>query len=889
MDVTKILLEILVLLVAAKAAAEIAERIGVPAVVGEIIAGVVIGPSLLGWVHESDVLRTLGELGVILLLLEVGLEMDLAGLARVGRASLLVATVGVIVPFVAGFGTAELLGAGGNEALFIGAALTATSVGITARVFGDLRALGTIEARTVLGAAVADDVMGLVVLTVVVKIVTQGSVSVWSVLGTVVLAVGFLAIAVPLGRALAPPVFSTVARFSRSNGTLVAIALAFTLGMSELAHSAGLAPIIGAFVAGIALTAAPPAPKIRRELAPIGHVFVPVFFLQIGIEADVAAFGNGEALALAGALLAVGIVGKLVASAGMLGAAGDKLLVGIGMIPRGEVGLIFATIGLREKVFGETTFAALLIVVLATTLVTPPVLRMRLAQLQRRARGDASAKERAVEHLDIADATAVSLAEEPPSERALAVAVAAARAVDRRVPSEELLEWVAALPPGVRRIDDETRDELFAVLDEGQARSWNFLVSSGALARLLPELAEALERRTASAMDPIAALELVTIARARESDLYGTLVEPQCVLIAAVALDAVDGTGASAVAIARRTAARLGLDVTGQERCATLVRDCMLLDAAARRPDALSEPNVVGLAVHIGTSDDARALQVLTHAACGDADPEDGDRIDALADAIVAALQRPELAGGAAAEAERRIVAASSSVEPDVATRLASTPPAFVLAIEPEELRATALLTEPKPARNEVRVGVEATRVGWVVTFAARDRVGLIARQTGALLGIAASVDSALAATWPDGVAVARYVVRTENNEQPDAVALADRVRDAMVAPLAVAAVPGAELTFDDESSPTWTRCRIEARQRVGLLHALASAFAAADVSIHSASIVVDGSRATEEFEVCDSRGRKLDSATRERVAAVLSSGTTVRAGGGGRSANWRR
>src|SRR2546423_2254314 len=212
MNVTKVLLDILVVLVAAKGAAELAERIKLPAVVGEIVAGVVVGPSALGLVKGDDVLRVLGELGVILLLLQVGLEMDLAELGAVGRASMSVATCGVIAPFVAGYFVGVANGMTGNEALFVGAALTATSVGITARVFGDLRALATVEARTVLGAAVADDVMGLVILTVVVRLVTEGHVSLLRVASVVGVGVGLLIVTSLVGVRLAPPLFAFVAR-----------------------------------------------------------------------------------------------------------------------------------------------------------------------------------------------------------------------------------------------------------------------------------------------------------------------------------------------------------------------------------------------------------------------------------------------------------------------------------------------------------------------------------------------------------------------------------------------------------------------------------------------------------------------------------------------------
>ena len=171
------LVDLLLVLLLAKVASEVAERLSLPGVVGEILAGVIAGPSLLGWVHDSEVILFLGEVGVILLLLEVGLEMDLGELGAVGKAALSVAVAGVVLPFVGGAGAGLALGMTGTEAIFVGAALTATSVGITARVFGDLRALTSVEARTVLGAAVADDVLGLIILTVVVRLVEVGSIN----------------------------------------------------------------------------------------------------------------------------------------------------------------------------------------------------------------------------------------------------------------------------------------------------------------------------------------------------------------------------------------------------------------------------------------------------------------------------------------------------------------------------------------------------------------------------------------------------------------------------------------------------------------------------------------------------------------------------------------
>nr|MBA2325036.1 cation:proton antiporter [Actinomycetota bacterium] len=378
---TDVLFDILVVLLAAKLAAEVAERLRFPTVVGEILAGIVVGPSVLGLVGGDATLRVLGEIGVILLLLEVGLQMNLAGLGSVGRASLAVAVIGIAAPMAAGAGVAAAFGHDRNTALFLGAALCATSVGITARVFSDLRVLGRAEARTVLGAAVADDVLGLVILTVVVRLVSEGSVSVLAVAGIVALAVGFLVVTAVFGTRFAPPLFSFVHRRARSAGTLVALALAFALAFAELAEVARLAPIVGAFVAGLALSGSDQSDRIRRELAPVGHLFIPVFFLQIGIDAEIGAFARPAVLGIAGALLAVGVAGKLVAALGATRSAGDRWLIGLGMLPRGEVGLIFATIGLREGVLTENLYAALLVVVLATTLAAPPLLRARLVRL----------------------------------------------------------------------------------------------------------------------------------------------------------------------------------------------------------------------------------------------------------------------------------------------------------------------------------------------------------------------------------------------------------------------------------------------------------------------------------------------------------------------------
>ena len=387
-DLALILGNLLIIIIVARLAAELAERIKIPAVLGEIIAGIIIGPSALGLIDPikhldvANMVLLLGEIGVILLLFQVGLEMDLGEMAKVGKPALLVALIGVLVPFAAGFGVACAFGESGKISLFIGAALTATSVGITARVLGDLRTLALRESRIVLGAAVADDVLGLIILTVVVKVVTEGSISASVVFETIGLALGFLVITGLLAIYVIPNAFTRIDRVAKSSTTIVAVSFALMLAFSLLANQAKLAFIIGAFMAGLAVGRSQQHERIAEGLNPLGHIFIPVFFASIGINAALDAMFQPSVLALATVLTVVAIFGKLIAGFGIGRSPGDKLLIGIGMIPRGEVGLIFASIGLSKGILDDELYGALLLMVLVTTLITPPLLRLKLAKRQ---------------------------------------------------------------------------------------------------------------------------------------------------------------------------------------------------------------------------------------------------------------------------------------------------------------------------------------------------------------------------------------------------------------------------------------------------------------------------------------------------------------------------
>ena len=411
------LLWLAIILMAARLFAPLATRIGFPAVLGELLLGVVLGNLSLAGLHYFDsipgdpIVAFIAELGVIVLLLQIGLETRLRDLVAVGGTAFLVGSGGIIAPFVLGaflVGPLLLPGLADNTYLFLGATLAATSVGITGRVFRDMGRLDTPAARIVLGAAVIDDVLGLVILAVVSSLVQSGSVGAGEVAWIIAKAVLFLGGSIWLGRLIAPHSSRWLARLDAGASMLFAQVLATGLALAWLAHAMGLAPIIGAFAAGLLFE---PVflrdfdqPRIVRELEPlmrdaqgraviqellpilshhtrhqhehmiepIGYFFVPVFFVLTGMQVDLRTLADPATLAVALGLTAAAIAGKLVA--GVFARRAGGWIVGWGMVPRGEVGLIFAMVGRQLGVIGESLFSVIVIMVILTTLVTPPVL-----------------------------------------------------------------------------------------------------------------------------------------------------------------------------------------------------------------------------------------------------------------------------------------------------------------------------------------------------------------------------------------------------------------------------------------------------------------------------------------------------------------------------------
>jgi len=376
------LFDLFLLFVSAKLAGALFLRLRQPAVVGEILVGILIGPYALGVFEYSEFHDVFAELGVVILLFVVGLETDPAALLRVGREAAAVGALGVIVPFFLGFAIMDAFGHPTTESLFVGAALTATSVGITARVMADLKRLGTRVAQVILGAAVFDDILGMLVLAIVSGL-SAGVLSGSHIAVLVAESVAFCVLAVILGR---PAVRRISPHFTRlagdtSRNPLFALAVALCFAFSALADTIGLAAIIGAFFAGILFSELREAPEIRADMAPIYELLVPIFFVLMGAKVDLSRLLTWEVLPLGLLVTLLAVLGKLVGCgvAALPSGGWQALTIGIGMIPRGEVGLVIALIGLSRGLISGDVYGMVILMCMVTSLLAPPPLRILLS------------------------------------------------------------------------------------------------------------------------------------------------------------------------------------------------------------------------------------------------------------------------------------------------------------------------------------------------------------------------------------------------------------------------------------------------------------------------------------------------------------------------------
>lgn len=384
-----LLLQLAIILIGSRLLGLLFDRLfKVPAVLGEILAGVLMGAGCLGWIHpENATLIGMATIGGVLLLFEVGLQSDIDELYKVGGQALWVACWGVLASFGGVFLLMRALGQPSIVSMFIGGAVSATSVGITARVFSDLKALSTKEARLVLGAAVADDVIGLILVAVVTGIAVTHSVSAMGLIKLITIALVFLVGAVLLGPTLTPRLLH-YARKLKSQGMLPIVAVILALLMSTLAEMANLAAIVGAFAAGLALAKTEHKEHFEPDVRALANLFIPIFFVMIGAQVHPSLFNpmnaaGRQTLIIGLMITAVVLSGKWLAGVSVPGRSIRRNVVGVGMFPRGEVTLIAAGIGLQNHVLDIRLYAAMVFVVLASSFITPPVLKMLLARKTR--------------------------------------------------------------------------------------------------------------------------------------------------------------------------------------------------------------------------------------------------------------------------------------------------------------------------------------------------------------------------------------------------------------------------------------------------------------------------------------------------------------------------
>ena len=370
-----LLLVLAAVLLTARALSVLAEKFGQPAILGELVAGIVLGASVLGILDPNDLaIHTLAQLGLLILLFEIGLATDLRALTKVGGTATVIAIVGVVLPFVLGYAALSAMGIGRLAAIVCAAALTATSIGVSTRVLAELGFLQTEEGRVVLGAAVLDDIIGLVILSVIGSFAAGVAITTTGVARTSAVAFGFVAIAIVVGSFVVPPLFHAAKRL-RSPTTIAVMGLAFAFSLAGLAGLLGSAIIIGGFVAGVLLNRIEQCDDVERSAAAMGSLLTPIFFASVGASVDLRALAEPRTLLITLVLLVAGGIGKLIAAYVPFWFKGNKALIGTAMLPRGEVELIVAQTGLAIGALNASLFSAITVMVLLTTLLAPPLIQ----------------------------------------------------------------------------------------------------------------------------------------------------------------------------------------------------------------------------------------------------------------------------------------------------------------------------------------------------------------------------------------------------------------------------------------------------------------------------------------------------------------------------------
>ena len=601
------------------------------------------------------------------------------------------------------------------------------------------------------------------------------------------------------------------------------------------------------------------------------------------------------------------VVGKVAAGYAASNSSGDRLLIGLGMIPRGEVGLIFAGVGLRSGVLGNNTYAAILLMVLVTTLVTPPILSLRLKSLvSRRAEvpvGEAEAP-RPIGGwtlLEPGEHPNVILAVNPPQKALLTVALESARQLNRAVPSQGLLDWVSGVTASTGETGprwDSASTELFVTyLQSPSERGFRFLETTGVLDAALPELMEAFRQRPLDlyAMENTGVVRWATVGRVaqmrlpertesefdiRALDQAQQLTYPNLVSLAALLIDATRDLDRPAP-IAEPILDRLVLSETDRRIVGRLVGNQHLLRSAALRRDGLYEESVLRIAAHLGNAEEANAQFVLSVAMNG-LEVWEVDLLSELHALIVESLSSNtllEMGGSSVVDRSRDEAIALLGTRTHLIDRVSTAPLAYLISEDSTAIARHVGLLYPLPPRGKFCVNVHPENdVVWRIEVGSRDQVGLLALVTGVLEDARLDVVDAVLATWGDGGALQAFRVRTDIvGLAPSSAALENALANAASRDLVGEPVADALISFDDTGSPWHSIAEVRATDRRGLLHALAVAFAAAGADVHAARITTHDFMALDRFDLTDRDGRKLTETTKAAIRSALSHGVVAR------------
>jgi len=636
-----------------------------------------------------------------------------------------------------------------------------------------------------------------------------------------------------------------------------------------LADKAHLAPIIGAFVAGLALRRIAAHERVERDVSSIAQIFVPIFFLNIGITTDIRAMADPRVLGIALLLSVIAIITKIAAALGALGSRGDKWTIGFGMLPRGEVGLIFASIGLSVGALSKEMYGSVLVVVLVTTLVAPPLLRWRLGKQTEAVEDQSVNASRPLEGWVKTIDGQIVLNGSPPVRALVEIGLATASLAVEARPSGQLLDWFALHRNATVSWDEDATIGLLRVLRLGSARAWRLLETIGFIQRALPEVSDAMAARSSDSteLDPTHSLQFPTveaICAATSTNAY-----TDALVLAAFAKDISD-SGADG----SRAIARLGLDLATSKSVFALLDGAQLLRNIVQSEPLQITPRLLAqIANHLKNPLLVEQCRQLVTARKDLSDTQNLALIGIVAD-VQEVLAHPDLIDSESNTlVESRLQSALALTSDEaIRARITHAPASYALTHTPKQLLDHALLVEPMPRSGDARIVVLPTQSNdqWLVNIACRDRSALLARLSGALSSLDLNVINAEIATWADGAVLDIFTV--QSSVEPRIGAVSDAVqRSLQTRNVKTSGGPyKLSVRLDHSAHPWHSIMRVEGDDHTGLLRDITATLAKLKVVIHHAQIGTDQGRVHNMFEISDAHGRKLSEQASNKIIRAL-------------------